>query len=194
MNSLYLQNDSVVLLYYEHDQEESFVFKKKIAKLMVDWFFDSFTNIKGVGLYKNKNGKPFLSLSNYQISISNSKNITVCAISTLEIGIDIEFKRNIDQKCFLFINKLYSDYLSVHCLEDWVRLESSLKLKNLKLDSVAKKTITNKKTLKKIIHKELHLNENYYTILSSNKLIKTINYQSITYNKLKKYVTNKSIS
>ncbi|TRW93923.1 4'-phosphopantetheinyl transferase superfamily protein [Flavobacterium sp. GT3R68] len=192
MSSLFSPNDSVWVLYAVHEETQELISKKRMSALMVEYFFN--IHNKGITLNKDNDGKPHLSDSNYKISISNSKNITVCAIYSKEIGIDIEFKRKIDSACFVFLNNIYSDYISVASLEEWVKFESSLKLKGLKLESVAKKKISDINIFKGIIYKELFLDANYVAFLSSDDPIDTVNYKNISFNTLKNYVRDKNIS
>ena len=169
MNSLNLQNNIVYVFYCEHKEVETYLGKKLEAKKMIRYFFDKYEELKEVIVTKNKEGKPELSDPQINISISNSKQITVCAISKSAIGIDLEFKRIVEEGSFEFISKLYGKYFKIRNLRDWVKLESSLKLRNLKLESEGKGEGKGDLELHNIKHLELKIDSRYITYLSLNK-------------------------
>jgi hypothetical protein len=171
MNSLNLQSNTVKVFYCIHKRNDSYLQRKEDIQKMIKWFFSKHQDLKGLIISKNKFGKPVLSNPNINISISNSNKITVYAISRLAIGIDLEFNRSVQTSCFEFINKLYGKYFTVNDLVGWVKLESMLKLRNLKLESEGKGEIKENLLFENIEHLELKINSKYISYLSVNQEI-----------------------
>lgn len=62
-------------------------------------------NIDKFNIMYSVNGKPYLD-SDVYVSISHDKDLVVVALSNVEIGIDIQYYNNIDQKILNEIGKL----------------------------------------------------------------------------------------
>lgn len=67
------------------------------SKELLDYALEDYANIKGYELTYNEYKKPYLKDIPLYFSISNTKNITICAISDNEIGVDIEYKQYKEQ-------------------------------------------------------------------------------------------------
>ena len=89
--------------------------------------------VKDFSLMREDNGKPYLDFC--KVSLSHSGDMAVCAISSNEVGIDIERIRNITPrnkyKLFTpreneYVNQ-FEDGINIRFLEVWTRKEALLK-------------------------------------------------------------------
>jgi len=81
--------------------------------------------------YYEKSGKPQLKANGWYISLSHAGNLSVCAISTVPVGVDIETPRKIKDtlaRIILSENEKISAFSESELLEKWVIKESYLKL------------------------------------------------------------------
>lgn len=184
MKDLLSQNNTALILYTKQESKEKPVLQKGISAKMINFFFKTEYKQSGVRIWKDGRGKPHLNKPGIHLSISNSKDITVCVLSAMKIGVDIELKRTINAHCLDFINKLYADYFEIKDLDDWVKFESSLKLKDLRLDSVSKKERITREVLNTVEYKELFLHEHYKAFVSSEQPLKTLKYKYIPQDKI----------
>ena len=184
MKNLLSQNNEVLILYSRQEESHRQHFTKATSLRMLQYYFKEHLEQPLVDIHKDKRGKPHLNLPGLNISISHSAKMTVCALSSLNIGVDIEYIRPIDPKCFDLINKLYATYYQVNDLEDWVRFESGLKLKNLRLDSIANKEIITNDVFENIEFQEINLSAQYKSFVCAEQKIGNIKYQYIPLNKI----------
>lgn len=114
----------------------------------------NYFNLKLPKIYTTTNGKPYFKDSNIFFNYSHSKNYIACAISTYEVGIDIE---EASRKISDDIAKKYlnNEKDNSKRIETWVKKEAYSKLKglglqinfqNIKLNEImAKNLFINKK-------------------------------------------------
>ena len=115
-----------------------------VLRKMLDYF-----NLKLPEIYTTPNGKPYFKDSNIFFNYSHSKNYIACAISSYEVGIDIEeTNRNISDD----ISKKYlnNEKGNLKRIETWVKKEAYSKLKglgfqikfnNIKLNEITEKNL-----------------------------------------------------
>ncbi|KAA3625897.1 MAG: hypothetical protein DWQ02_20835 [Bacteroidetes bacterium] len=179
MKDLLSQNNEVLILYSRSKKNNSGQHIKRTSTSILDSFFRTHFNKSDVRIIKDQRGKPQLNVPGIHLSISHSGEVTICALSRMEIGVDVELERPVSDKCFDLINKLYARYFKVNNLEDWVKFESALKLKNLRLDSVAKKEKIAHNVFENIEFQEIKLFDNYKSFVCAEHKIETIRYQYI---------------
>lgn len=177
-NPFFLNNNTVLVLFTMIDKNK-YSNVKGIPNRMIDYFLKPSKADNKIHVYKDEKGKPFLKNSKCYISITHSNKIIICALSDINIGVDTEYRRSIDQGCFHFINRLYANYFKINNLRDWVRFECSLKLRNLRLESASKNEILIKDVFEGINFEELSINKDYITFISSCEKIKKITYKYI---------------
>ncbi|PTT75371.1 4'-phosphopantetheinyl transferase family protein, partial [Chryseobacterium sp. HMWF001] len=134
--------------------------KTKVLESLTTSFFGEKINI-----IKGKNGEPFIENSPYYISISHSHQLLICALSLEPIGIDLEMKKEIDEKCYRFINKLYQHIIPIHNMNDWVQLEALVKLLQLRLDDAYKNEIN----IHSFFFENINIDNKYICTLSMKK-------------------------
>lgn len=146
MKVISLPND-IHLLYTYADET-----KNGVAEDLANSFFGKKTIIE-----KGRNGEPFIKDSEYYISISHSRHLVICAVSRKPIGIDIEWKREISEKCYPFINRLYAHIIPVYNVNDWVKLEALVKLLQLKLSNAYQSEID----IGSVYFEEINIDDEY---------------------------------
>ena len=89
-------------------------------------------NIKEFEYTFNEYGKPYLKDINVFFNISHSKDYVVCIISDEEVGIDIEYKKDIDYSKLIKRFKI-EEQNSIHNIDDfysiWTKKEAYIKMK-----------------------------------------------------------------
>lgn len=145
-----------IYLLYTYSEET----KTGVAEDLVSSFFG-----KKIMIEKGNNGEPFINDSEYYISISHSRHLVICAVSLRPIGIDIEWKREINQKCYPFINRLYGHIMPVHNVNDWVKLEAMVKLLKLKLINAYQSEID----ISSVYFKEINIDDEYACAICNKK-------------------------
>ncbi|PIF43653.1 hypothetical protein CLU96_0564 [Chryseobacterium sp. 52] len=154
MKVISLPNDTHLLYAYVDE------IKKGVAEDLTDSFFGKKTIIE-----KGKNGEPIIKDSEYYISISHSRHLVICAVSLNPIGIDIEWKREINEKCYPFINSLYGHIMPVHNVDDWVKLEALVKLLKLKLINAYQSEID----ISSVYFEDINIDDEYACVVCNKK-------------------------
>ncbi len=98
----------------------------------IKYILNNYYNIYEYEIYKEKNGKPFLNISNLYISISHSYDCLIIGFSNCLIGIDIEKVRSCNTRLLdRIINDNEKDYTmdkNEYLIYLWTRKESYVKM------------------------------------------------------------------
>lgn len=124
---------------------------RTVLKVMLDLL-----NINLSEIYTATNGKPYFKDSNIFFNYSHSKNYIACAISSYEVGVDIE---ETTRKISDYISKKYlnDENDNLKKIETWVKKESYSKLKGLGLQIKFQNI-----RLNEIVSKNLFINKKEY--------------------------------
>ncbi|MBE6732729.1 MAG: 4'-phosphopantetheinyl transferase superfamily protein [Ruminococcaceae bacterium] len=138
------QNERQRLSVYkgEKDKKRSLATKVLLRKAVLEKY-----SIKDFSLKRAENGKPFLDFC--KLSLSHSGDMAVCAVSSNEVGIDIEKIKDIKPrnkyKLFTpdendYVNKC-DDNKNIRFLEIWTRKEALLKCSGIMGERISKQSV-----------------------------------------------------
>ncbi|MDD6920074.1 MAG: 4'-phosphopantetheinyl transferase superfamily protein [Eubacteriales bacterium] len=57
-------------------------------------------DVEDLEILRSEGGKPYVDISNLFFNISHSKDLWVCAVDNLEVGVDIQYRKEINYKRF----------------------------------------------------------------------------------------------
>lgn len=126
----------------EKDKKRSLATKILLRKAVTETY-----GVENFTLNRAENGKPFLDFA--KISLSHSGDIAVCAISSNDVGIDIEKVKEITpRQKYKFFTKEETDYvnslesdINIRFLEVWTRKEALFKCCGLSLLELSKTSV-----------------------------------------------------
>ncbi|WP_406617985.1 HAD-IIB family hydrolase [Mycoplasmopsis lipophila] len=170
-------NTEKIKLIIVKNENSNIYSEKDISLWLKEYFFYKYNKNKNVefNYKKGKYGKPYFENIKEKFNISHSKEISILAISNEEIGIDIQYKKEISNN---ITNFLYS------------KKEQDI-IKSLELDNL--KIWTIKESFSKLLGTGIDCFFNNYEILSEHK-IKDLKSNKIGYFKLWEYKENYYVS
>ena len=118
-----IDNDKIyyVIVRKNINMEETSFSKKMLFKFL------EILNIKNIKFARTNNGKPYFENCDVCFNYSHSKNFVLIAISSVELGVDIEENRFIsDSVSMKYLNNIKKE----DRLKYWVKKESYVKLKD----------------------------------------------------------------
>ena len=150
--------NSKKVVYYMVDEKTNIGTGKtdtQLARNMLTWLMN-YLKLPISKIVISENGKPYFKDSNIYFNYSHSKNHIACAVSSCEVGIDIEEKDRVINDT---VARKYLDCTETNekRLETWVKKESFSKLKGLGL-----KIKFQDIKLNEIKNKNLFINEKEY--------------------------------
>lgn len=104
------KQDKIKKLANDNLKRESITGEYLLIKGLKEYFDVDYNDIE---IIKNNNGKPFINEKNIFFSISHADNFVVCALSTKDIGIDVEKVKEVNLKAMeLFATEKEKDYIT----------------------------------------------------------------------------------